>query len=184
MCLAEGKTLGGLPSATVTLCQGLYCCLQYGTGDYGASEGVATRCHFGTCHVEPGCPTLPGFKGAVLPFFFILCGVAFCPECAGFVPLSGLSLEEQCGPRSPRASVSTVPWAASIPLSSGPAGSPRSLWGLPCFLPCHHTANEDSWPCRHSPTSIPTARQFSSHILPVWCKAFPPDIVYVVLFCN
>lgn len=168
---------------TITLCQGVSSCLQYGTVDYAAS-GVATQCHFGTCDVEPGYPTLPGFQGEVLPFFLILHGVAFCPERSGFVQLSGPSLEEQCAPRRPRAAASTVPWAASIPPSFGPAGSPRSLQGLPCFLPRHQTENEDNWPYRLSPISIPTSRQLNSLILALLYKAFPADIICIVLFCN
>ena len=185
--MAEGKTLGDLLSVTVTLCQGVYSCLQYGewrTVDYAASEGAATWCRFGTCDVEPGCPTLAGFREEVLPFFLILHGVVFFPERSGFVQLSGPSLEEQCAPRSPRAAASTMPWAVSILPSSSSAGSPRSLQGLPCFLPCHHTERKDNWTCRLSPTSIPTSRHFNSRISAVLSKAFPADIIYIVLFCN
>lgn len=94
---AEEKTLGDLLSVTVMLCHGVYSCLQdseWRTVDYAASEGAATWCHF----TEPGCPTLAGFQGEVLPFFLILHGVAFCPECSRFVQLSGPSLRSNVLP--------------------------------------------------------------------------------------
>jgi len=154
--MAEGNTLGDTLSATVVLCQGVYSCLQcseWRTVDYAASEGAATWCCFGTCDVDPGCPTLPGFQEEVLPFCVVLRGVVFCPQYSQFVQLSGPSLEEKRAPRSPRAAASTVPWAATSLLS---------LPGLPRFLPCHHTENEDNWPCRFSPISTSTSRQLNS----------------------
>lgn len=80
--MAGKKTLGGLLSVTVTLCQGAYSCLQHGTVNYAASEVVVTWCHCALCDGEPvrSFAILPhSVWSGFLPWMLRVCA-AFWPK--------------------------------------------------------------------------------------------------------